>query len=34
MDIAFVLAIAGLWGVIALLVAGFKALEKPAGLRA
>ena len=31
MDIAFILGIAALWGVLALLVAGFKKLESPAG---
>ena len=33
MDIAFVIGIAALWGVAALLVVGFKGLEKPAGAR-
>ncbi len=33
MDIAFVLGIAALWGVMALLVVGFKKLEKPEGGR-
>ena len=33
MDIAFLLGIAALWGVMALLVAGFNKLEKPAGER-
>ena len=33
MDIAFLLGIVGLGGVMALLVAGFKKLEKPAGAR-
>ena len=33
MDIAFLLGIAALWGVMALLVAGFKKLEAPAGAR-
>ena len=33
MDIAFLLGIAALWGATALLVAGFKKLEKPAGAR-
>ncbi len=33
MDIAFVVGIAALWGVMALLVAGFRKLEKPAGAR-
>lgn len=33
MDIAFILGIAALWGVLALLVAGFKKLERPAGAR-
>ena len=33
MDIAFVLGIAALWGVVALLVLGFKKLEKPEGGR-
>ena len=33
MDIAFLLGIVALGGVMALLVAGFKKLEKPAGAR-
>lgn len=33
MDIAFIPGIAALWGVMVLLVAGFKKLEKPAGAR-
>ena len=33
MDIVFLMGIAALWGVMALLVAGFKTLEKPAGAR-
>ena len=33
MDIVFVAAAAGLWGVMVLLVWGFKKLEKPAGGR-
>jgi hypothetical protein len=33
MDIVFTLGIATLWGVLALLVVGFKKLEKPAGAR-
>ena len=33
MDIAFLLGIASLWGVMALLVAGFDKLDKPAGVR-
>ena len=33
MDIAFLLGIAALWGVMVLLVAGFDRLEKPAGAR-
>jgi hypothetical protein len=33
MDILFLVGIAALWGVMALLVAGFKKLEKPVGAR-
>jgi hypothetical protein len=33
MDIAFILGVTALWGVMGLLVAGFKKLEKPAGAR-
>lgn len=33
MDIAFVLGITALWGLMALVIAGFKKLEKPAGAR-
>lgn len=33
MDIAFLVGIAALWGVMALLVAGFKRLEVPTGAR-
>ena len=33
MDILFIVGIAALWGVTALLVAGFKKIEKPAGDR-
>ena len=33
MDIVFLVGIVTLWGVTALLVAGFKKLEKPAGAR-
>ena len=33
MDIAFVLGIAALWGVMALLVTGIQKLDKPAGAR-
>ena len=33
MDIAFLLGIAALWGVMALLVAGFEKLEAPSGAR-
>lgn len=33
MDIVFLVGISALWGVTALLVAGFKKLEKPAGAR-
>ena len=33
MDVAYLLGIAALWGVMALLVVGFKKLEKPAGER-
>ena len=33
MDIWFVIGIAALWGVMALLVAGFEQLDKPAGAR-
>jgi hypothetical protein len=33
MDIAFVVGAAGLWGVMVLLVWGFKKLEKPVGGR-
>jgi hypothetical protein len=33
MAIAFILGIAALWGASALLVAGFKKLEKPARVR-
>ena len=33
MDVAYLLGIAALWGVMALLVAGFNKLEKPAGER-
>ena len=33
MDVVFILGIAALWGATALLVAGFKKLEKPAGAR-
>ena len=33
MDIVFLVDIAVLWGVMALLVASFKKLEKPAGAR-
>ena len=33
MDIVFLAGIAALWGAMALLVAGFKKLEKPAGAR-
>lgn len=34
MDIAFVIGIAGLWALMALLVWGFRKLEKPSGPRA
>ena len=33
MDVVFVTAVAGLWGLMALLVRGFEKLEKPAGVR-
>ena len=33
MDIAFVVGIAALWGVMVLLVAGFEKLDKPKGAR-
>lgn len=33
MDIAFLLGVAALWAVMALLIFGFKKLEKPAGTR-
>ncbi len=33
MDLVFMAAYAGLWGVMVLLVLGFKKLEKPAGGR-
>lgn len=33
MDIAFVVGVVALWGVMVLLVAGFQKLEKPAGAR-
>ncbi len=33
MDIVFLVGIAALWGVMALLVAGFRKLEKPVGAR-
>jgi hypothetical protein len=33
MDIVFIAAAAGLWGVMVLMVWGFKKLEKPAGGR-
>ncbi len=33
MDIAYIFAMAGLWGAMALMVWGFKKLEKPAGGR-
>ena len=33
MDIVFLVGITALWGVMALLVVGFKKLEKPAGAR-
>jgi hypothetical protein len=33
MDIVFIAASAGLWGVMVLLVWGFKKLEKPQGAR-
>mgnify|MGYP000246920446 CR=1 FL=1 len=33
MDIAFVVGIFALWGLMVLLVAGFQKLEKPAGAR-
>ena len=33
MNVIFILGIAALWGVTALLVAGFKKLEKPSGAR-
>ena len=33
MDILFTVGIATLWGVTALLVAGFRKLEKPSGAR-
>ena len=33
MDLAFLTGITALWGVMALLVAGFEKLEKPAGAR-
>ena len=34
MDVVFIVGIAALWGVTALLVVGLKRLEKPAGDRA
>ena len=33
MDIAFLLGVVALWGVMALMVFSFKKLEKPAGAR-
>ena len=33
MDVVFILGIAALWGLTALLVAGFRKIEKPAGAR-